>query len=231
MGSIDELINPIVVAALRDALNAASPSLDLAALSGVAHAIDGKLRHRVDLVRDPLLSDIPGSFASADELVLDAMNAPQFAGWMIWPTSPWASNVDQERRPDRPRPRRVLGTKSPRRGPTPEQPISPVERPPHLRRDDHQRGRRARDSRGRLRHRLPACERIDRAQDLQTRIARHRPRTKRPGHQEPLVQRDDHPASLPRNAYPHGPGQRHSVSQRSLHAHGRGGSLGAGAGG
>ena len=88
MGTMDELINPSVVISLRDSLRVVSPQLELTALTDAERLVPGKrLRDRVDIVRDALLRDVPGGFAAAESAVLGLLAMPQFAGWMIWPTS------------------------------------------------------------------------------------------------------------------------------------------------
>jgi len=88
MGTMDELLNPSVVVSLRDSLRAVSPQLELTALTDAERLVPGKrLRDRVDIVRDALLRDVPGGFAAAESAVLGLLAMPQFAGWMIWPTS------------------------------------------------------------------------------------------------------------------------------------------------
>ncbi|MDQ0727983.1 DNA alkylation repair protein [Microbacterium sp. W4I20] len=88
MGTMDELIDPGVVARLRDSLTAVAPGLPLPALTEAGRAIPGKrLRDRVDIVRDALLTDVPAGFPAARRMVLDLLKVPQFGGWSIWPTS------------------------------------------------------------------------------------------------------------------------------------------------
>ncbi|WP_064972450.1 hypothetical protein [Modestobacter sp. KNN46-3] len=88
MGTMDELISPVVVARLRAALAAVAPSSDFPALVEAEGAVrDVRLRKRVDVVRDALLSDVPAGFAAAERVVLDVVDEPRFGGWMIWPTT------------------------------------------------------------------------------------------------------------------------------------------------
>ncbi|WP_251008747.1 hypothetical protein [Curtobacterium sp. ISL-83] len=85
---MDELINPTVVAALRGSLTRVAPTHELDALAAAPAALPGlRLRERVNLVRDALLADIPGGFATGKKIVLDLVDDPQFAGWMIWPVT------------------------------------------------------------------------------------------------------------------------------------------------
>ena len=88
MGTMDELISPSVVVSLRDSLREVSPKLELTALTDAERVVPGRrLRDRVDIVRDALLSDVPGGFPAAESAVLDLLAMPHFVGWMIWPTS------------------------------------------------------------------------------------------------------------------------------------------------
>jgi 3-methyladenine DNA glycosylase AlkC len=88
MGAMDELIDPVVVARLRSALEAVGSEVDFAALTRAETEVPGaRLRQRVDIVRDALLSDLPAGFPAARRMVLDVVEQPQFAGWMIWPVT------------------------------------------------------------------------------------------------------------------------------------------------
>lgn len=88
MGTMDELIDPGVVARLRDSVRAVAPGLQLAALMDAERSVRGKrLRDRVNIVRDALLNDVPAGFSAAQQMVVDVLTVPQFGGWMIWPTS------------------------------------------------------------------------------------------------------------------------------------------------
>jgi 3-methyladenine DNA glycosylase AlkC len=88
MGTMDEMVDPGVVARLRDSLTAVAPGLPLSALTEAEHAVPGRrLRERVNIVRDALLDDVPAGFPAAHRAVLDVLKVPQFGGWMIWPTS------------------------------------------------------------------------------------------------------------------------------------------------
>ncbi|KQQ07520.1 hypothetical protein ASF46_17885 [Rathayibacter sp. Leaf296] len=87
MGAMDDLIGPEVVARLREALREVAP-LDLPALTEAPGALDGlRLRQRVDLVRDALLSDLPAGFPAVEGLVLELVEQPLLDGWMIWPVT------------------------------------------------------------------------------------------------------------------------------------------------
>ncbi|MCZ2820761.1 DNA alkylation repair protein [Modestobacter sp. VKM Ac-2977] len=85
---MDELISPAVVARLRAAVEAVAPTRHLPALVQAEGAVRGvRLRERVDIVRDALLSDVPAGFPAAERVVLDVLDEPRFGGWMIWPTT------------------------------------------------------------------------------------------------------------------------------------------------
>jgi len=88
MGTMDELISPTVVAQLRAALMATVTSTDFPRLAEAETSVQGeRLRQRVDLVRDALLSDAPAGFSAAERLVAGVIDEPGFAGWMIWPVT------------------------------------------------------------------------------------------------------------------------------------------------
>jgi len=93
MGTMDELISPTVVAQLRAALIATGTSAGFPNLAAAETAVQGaRLRQRVDLVRDALLSDAPAGFSPAERLVAEVMDAPTFAGWMIWPVTEFVAS-------------------------------------------------------------------------------------------------------------------------------------------
>jgi len=88
MGAMDELISPHVITQLFASLRKAAPTLHLQELGVVEHALPGaRLRDRVNLVRDGLLSDLPQDFASTHNIIQDALDDPSFTGWMIWPVT------------------------------------------------------------------------------------------------------------------------------------------------
>lgn len=85
----EELINETTATALTVAIGAAAPAYPLAALRAAPTALAAlPLRARADLLRDSLLADIPGDFATLAAVVRAARDgtAP-FDGWMIWPVS------------------------------------------------------------------------------------------------------------------------------------------------
>lgn len=88
MGTMDDLISPALVAQMRAALRSVAPTMDTPNLAHAETAVLGAgLRRRVDIVRDALLDDLPAGFAPTEEVVLDLLGEPRFAGWMIWPTT------------------------------------------------------------------------------------------------------------------------------------------------
>ncbi|MGC0379651.1 DNA alkylation repair protein [Streptomyces sp. SAI-229] len=95
----DELISRHTVQSLTHAIRAATPDADLTALRAAARQIGPlPLRQRADLLRDALLTDLPGDYAALARTVRTARdNAPQFTGWLIWPvTSAVATRAVQE---------------------------------------------------------------------------------------------------------------------------------------
>ena len=88
MGTMDELINPGVIGKLRSSLKTVEPTLELPTLTQASATLDGmRLRDRVDLVRDALLTDLPPGFPATERIVDGVLSVPGFAGWMIWPTT------------------------------------------------------------------------------------------------------------------------------------------------
>ncbi|WP_446045695.1 DNA alkylation repair protein [Streptomyces olivaceus] len=95
----DELISRHTVQNLTHAIRAAAPDTTLTALHAAARQIGPlALRQRADLLRDALLTDLPGDYATLARTVRTARdNAPQFTGWLIWPvTSALATRAVQE---------------------------------------------------------------------------------------------------------------------------------------
>ena len=88
MGTMDELINPGVIGKLRSSLKTVEPTLELSTLTQASATLDGmRLRDRVDLVRDALLTDLPQGFPATERIVDGVLSVPEFAGWMIWPAT------------------------------------------------------------------------------------------------------------------------------------------------
>ncbi|WP_229727904.1 DNA alkylation repair protein [Mycetocola zhadangensis] len=85
---MDDLLSPDVVARLTTAISSAAPGLDLPSMTSAQSAVrDKRLRGRVDVVRDALLSDLPGGFDTVEGIVPHLLRDPLFAGWMIWPVT------------------------------------------------------------------------------------------------------------------------------------------------
>lgn len=85
----DELINEGTARALTTAIRAQLPKSRLTALRAAGTAMAPlPLRARSDLLRDALLADIPGDFATLATVVRAALHGTAtFDGWMIWPVS------------------------------------------------------------------------------------------------------------------------------------------------
>jgi 3-methyladenine DNA glycosylase AlkC len=88
MPTADELISAETVAGLARCLKKADPRHDWGAVGASGVALTGLgLGERVGLVRDALLADRPGSYASLASLVRAGLEDDGFSGWMIWPVS------------------------------------------------------------------------------------------------------------------------------------------------
>lgn len=85
----DELIGAQTVRALVTALRTARPRVRLNRLRDAEKALAPlALRERSDLLRDALLDDLPGDYASFAATVRAAADqAPSFTGWLIWPVT------------------------------------------------------------------------------------------------------------------------------------------------
>lgn len=95
----DELISRHTVQSLTHAIRAAAPDATLTALHAAARQIGPlPLGQRADLLRDALLTDLPGDYATLARTVRTARdNEPQFTGWLIWPvTGALATRAVQE---------------------------------------------------------------------------------------------------------------------------------------
>lgn len=91
MGTMDELVDDDLVRRLSDAV-LASADTDGRALERARHSVVGRrLRERVDLVRDALLTDLPGDFDATERTTRRLLEQPDFTGWMIWPASEWVA--------------------------------------------------------------------------------------------------------------------------------------------
>ncbi|MFE0519069.1 DNA alkylation repair protein [Streptomyces sp. NPDC058954] len=85
----DELINGHTARLLTRAIRTALPGADLASLRAAARRLDDlSLRARADLLRDALLTDVPGDYAELARVVRAARDGvPEFGGWLIWPVT------------------------------------------------------------------------------------------------------------------------------------------------
>ncbi|GHH40181.1 DNA alkylation repair protein [Lentzea cavernae] len=85
----DELIGVQTVRALVTSLRTARPEAGLSRLRDAENALAPlALRERSDLLRDALLGDLPGDYASFARTVRAAADeSPSFTGWMIWPVT------------------------------------------------------------------------------------------------------------------------------------------------
>lgn len=85
----DELLGRDVARALIESIRGVDPDRALHELSSAAEALEGRsLRERSDLLRDALLSDVPGGYAELAGTVRAAgERAPEFTGWLIWPVT------------------------------------------------------------------------------------------------------------------------------------------------
>ncbi|MFJ5998913.1 DNA alkylation repair protein [Streptomyces sp. NPDC092370] len=99
MPSADELIGRDTVESLIRAVQSAAPDADLTSLRAAPHQIAPlSLRERADLLRDALLTDLPGDYRALARTIRSARdNAPHFSGWLIWPvTSALATRALQD---------------------------------------------------------------------------------------------------------------------------------------
>ncbi|HEV7950996.1 MAG TPA: DNA alkylation repair protein [Glaciihabitans sp.] len=112
MGTMNELINPSVVATLSGILRQAASAIDLkqplplTELEATATALDElSLRQRSDLLSAALISDLhsaaplgdlhnaapvsdpPGGYSTAAAIFRRALDDEAFAGWMMWPVT------------------------------------------------------------------------------------------------------------------------------------------------
>ncbi|MCG8914289.1 DNA alkylation repair protein [Actinokineospora sp. PR83] len=96
----DELIGTPTARALTTAIRAAAPTARLTALRAAPGRFDAlSLRERSDLLRDALLADLPGDYATFAATIRAARDGDEpFAGWLIWPvTSAVAAKAVAER--------------------------------------------------------------------------------------------------------------------------------------
>lgn len=85
----DELIGVRTVRALATALESVRPGRKATAVRAAEHVLGPlALRERSDLLRDALLADFPGDYASlAATMRAAAEREPSFTGWLIWPVT------------------------------------------------------------------------------------------------------------------------------------------------
>ncbi|WP_206490832.1 DNA alkylation repair protein [Rhodococcus sp. KRD162] len=95
----DELIGPDAARALFRTTHAAAPTADLHALQGAADQLGSlALRARADLLREALLTGLPGTYAEFARTIRRAAEDRDFEGWLIWPaTSAVASKAVAEK--------------------------------------------------------------------------------------------------------------------------------------
>ena len=88
MPSADELISASTLRTLTRAISAAAPETMLTQLRAAEDRLTGlALRERSDLLRDALLTDLPGSYDHLARTVRAALVEPGFTGWLIWPVT------------------------------------------------------------------------------------------------------------------------------------------------
>lgn len=95
----DELIGPDSARTLFRTIRAAAPRADLSLLRGSAVELSSlALRARADLLRDALLTGLPGDYAEFARTIRRAATDPDFEGWLVWPiTSAVAAKAVEEK--------------------------------------------------------------------------------------------------------------------------------------
>ncbi|MDV6262569.1 DNA alkylation repair protein [Rhodococcoides yunnanense] len=95
----DELIGPDTARALFRTVHTAAPSADLSSLDAAAGVLGPlALRARADLLRDALLTGLPGTYVQFAGTIRRAAEDSDFQGWLIWPvTSAVASKAVEEK--------------------------------------------------------------------------------------------------------------------------------------
>jgi 3-methyladenine DNA glycosylase AlkC len=85
----DELIGTHTADTLIRAIHEAAPAAALTRLRAAATGLAPlSLRERSDLLRDALVADLPGDYASFASVVRRAQHGrPLFSGWLIWPVT------------------------------------------------------------------------------------------------------------------------------------------------
>ena len=96
---MNELINPGVVRSLERILAAAAPGRNFPRLTATAGRLDElSLRERTDLVSGALLADLPGTYSGTAAIFRQALDDPEFTGWMIWPVTETAATRALDRK-------------------------------------------------------------------------------------------------------------------------------------
>ena len=84
----DELIGPDAARTLLRTIRNAAPSADLSLLTGSVDELGPlALRARADLLRDALLTGLPGDYAEFARTIRLAAENPDLQGWSIWPVT------------------------------------------------------------------------------------------------------------------------------------------------
>ncbi len=85
----DDLLGVGVAGTLTHCIQNTQPERALHALPRACETFDGlSLRERADVLRNALLADIPGDYATLAHVIRSAAaNEPAFTGWLIWPVT------------------------------------------------------------------------------------------------------------------------------------------------
>ncbi|KAA0924917.1 MULTISPECIES: DNA alkylation repair protein [unclassified Rhodococcus (in: high G+C Gram-positive bacteria)] len=94
----DELLGPDAAGTLFRTMRTAAPKADLSVLEGSIDRLGPlALRARADLLRDGLLTALPGTYTEFARIIRRAATDSDFRGWAIWPvTSAVASKAVEE---------------------------------------------------------------------------------------------------------------------------------------
>ncbi|WP_032380068.1 DNA alkylation repair protein [Rhodococcoides fascians] len=94
----DELIGPDTARALYRTVRTAAPRADLSLLDAASGLLGPlALRARADLLRDALLTGLPGNYVQFAGTIRRAATDPDFQGWLVWPvTSAVAAKAVEE---------------------------------------------------------------------------------------------------------------------------------------
>ena len=95
----DELIGSDAARTLLRIIRSVAPRADLSELETAVDRLGPlALRARADLLRDALLTGLPGDYAQFSRVIRNAAEDPGFSGWLIWPaTSAVASKAVDEK--------------------------------------------------------------------------------------------------------------------------------------